>query len=155
MRGEGYDFSFSGLKTAVLRAVQPPHQGKRQPKHEGMNANQLRDDVSVPDVAASFQQAVVDVLVEKTVQAAGEHDATEIWLAGGVSANGALRAAMTAASDRPVRYPPLKLCVDNGAMIAAAGYFRFMQGDRDDLAMDVRPMWPLTTLSEPQAVTER
>lgn len=145
MRGEGYDFSFSGLKTAVLRAVQPPQQGKRQPKSEGMTADQLRDDVHIPDVAASFQAAVVDILVEKTVQAAADHHATEIWMAGGVSANEALRQAMTAASPLPVRYPPLKLCVDNGAMIAAAGYFRYAQGFRDDLAMDIRPMWPLTT----------
>lgn len=148
LRGEGYDFSFSGLKTAVLRAVQPPHQGKRQPKSEGLTPDQLRDDISIPDVAASFQAAVVDVLVEKTVQAAHDHRTTEIWLAGGVSANGALREAMTAATERPVRYPPLKLCVDNAAMIAAAGYFRFAQGYRDDLTMDVRPMWPLTTVDE-------
>lgn len=146
MRGEGYDFSFSGLKTAVLRAVQPPHQGKRAPKREGMTPDQLRDDVSVPDVAASFQAAVVDVLVEKTLRAAKEYAVSEVWIAGGVSANRALRDAMTTAStDRPVRYPPLKLCVDNGAMIAAAGYFRYAQGFRDDLALDIRPMWPLTT----------
>lgn len=148
IRGEGYDFSFSGLKTSVLRAVQPPHQGKRQPKAEGMTPDQMRDDVHVPDVAASFQAAVVDVLVEKTIRAAHDHGATEIWMAGGVSANTALRQQMTAISDLPVRYPPLKLCVDNGAMIAAAGYFRYAAGYRDDLALDVRPMWPLVSIRE-------
>ncbi|MBN1200513.1 MAG: tRNA (adenosine(37)-N6)-threonylcarbamoyltransferase complex transferase subunit TsaD, partial [Anaerolineae bacterium] len=146
LRGKGYNFSFSGLKTAVLRAVQPPHEGKRPPKGEGMTPNQLRPDVNVADVAASFQAAVVDVLVEKTGQAAGEHNATEVWIAGGVSANLALRQAMKQNSPVPVRYPPLNLCVDNGAMIAAAGYFRYIRGYRDDLDMDIRPMWPLVSI---------
>ncbi|MBN2302946.1 MAG: tRNA (adenosine(37)-N6)-threonylcarbamoyltransferase complex transferase subunit TsaD [Anaerolineae bacterium] len=149
LRGEGYDFSFSGLKTAVLRAVQPSQQGKqnkRQPKSEGLTPDQLAPDISVPDVAASFQAAVVDILVEKTVQAATEHGATELWIAGGVSANTRLREEMTRRSPIPVRCPPLALCVDNAAMIAAAGYFRYMQGYRDDLALDVRPMWPLTSI---------
>ncbi len=148
LRGDAYNFSFSGLKTAVLRAVQPPHEGKRLPRGETMTPDQLRPDVTIADVAASFQAAVADVLVEKTVQAAGEHGATEIWIAGGVSANQALRAGMDAASDLPVRYPPLKLCVDNAAMIASAGYFRYSQGYRDDLDMDIRPMWPLVSIKE-------
>jgi N6-L-threonylcarbamoyladenine synthase len=148
MRGEGYDFSFSGLKTAVLRAVQPPHQGKRPPKGEGMTPDQLAPDINIADAAASFQAAVVDILVEKTVQAVDAHRATELWVAGGVSANHALRQAIDAASPVPVRVPPLKLCVDNGAMIAAAGYFRYAQGYRDDLALDVRPMWPLVSIHE-------
>jgi N6-L-threonylcarbamoyladenine synthase len=147
LRGEGYRFSFSGLKTAVLRAVQTPHEGKRLPKAESMNPDQLRPDVNIPDVAASFQAAVVESLVEKTVLAAGEHDVTEIWIAGGVSANQALRQAMTAASSLPVRFPPLKLCGDNAAMIASAGYFRYAHGARDDLDMDVRPMWPLVSMT--------
>ena len=64
-----------------------------------------------------------------------------------MSANAALRGAMTAASPLPVRYPPLVLCADNAAMIASAGYFRFQAGYRDDLAMDVRPMWPLVSVA--------
>jgi N6-L-threonylcarbamoyladenine synthase len=148
MRGEGYDFSFSGLKTAVLRAVQQPRQGKRPPKGEGMTPDQLRPDVNIADVAASFQAAVVDVLVEKTVRAAEEYSTTEIWIAGGVSANQALRQAMTATASRPVRLPPLALCVDNGAMIAAAGYFRHIAGDHDALDLDIRPTWPLTSLQD-------
>ena len=147
LSGEGYDFSFSGLKTAVLRAVQPPHQGKRPPHGESMSADQLRPDVNVADVAASFQQAVVDVLVEKTLRAAESYGAHEVWMAGGVSANTALRTALAAASPVPVRTPPLRLCVDNAAMIASAGYFRYMQGSRDGLDMDIRPMWPLVSLS--------
>ncbi len=153
LRGEGYDFSFSGLKTAVLRAVQPPQHGKRPPGGEGMTPDQLRPDIHVPDVAASFQLAVVDVLVEKTIHAATEHNATEIWLAGGVSANQLLRGTMRKASPVPVQVPPLNLCVDNAAMIAAAGYFRFAQGYRDDLAMDVRPMWPLVSIADQMSRT--
>lgn len=153
LRGEGYNFSFSGLKTAVLRAVQPPHDGKRPPKGEGMRADQLAPDVNVADVAASFQAAVIDVLVEKTVRSAAEYGATEIWIAGGVSANQALRQAMTEASPIPVHYPPLKLCGDNAAMIASAGYFRYERGYRDDLDMDVRPLWPLVSIRP--NVTER
>lgn len=148
LSGDGYNFSFSGLKTAVLRAVQPHHQGDRAPKGEGMTASQRRDDVNVADVAASFQAAVVDVLVEKTVRAAREHGATEIWIAGGVSANQALRAAMGERSPVPVRYPPLALCVDNAAMIAAAGYFRYAHGYRDAQAMDILPMWPLVSIRD-------
>ncbi len=148
LRGEGYDFSFSGLKTAVLRAVQEPHSGKRPPKAESLTPDQLRPGVNVADVAASFQAAVVDILVEKTIQAATAYGATEIWMAGGVSANAPLRATMSARSPLPVYYPPLKLCVDNAAMIASAGYFRYERGFRDDLDMDVRPLWPLTTIAQ-------
>jgi N6-L-threonylcarbamoyladenine synthase len=80
------------------------------------------------------------------VRAAGEYGATETWIAGGVSANQALRQAMTDASPMPVRCPPLKLCGDNAAMIASAGYFRYERGYHDDLDMDVRPLWPLVAV---------
>lgn len=148
LRGEAYNFSFSGLKTAVMRAVQPAHEGNRPPKGEGLYSDSRRDDVNIADVAASFQAAVVDVLVEKTLAAAHTQRAAQIWIAGGVSANKALRAAMTDASPLPVRVPPLSLCVDNGAMIASAGYFRYTQGYRDELDLDVRPMWPLVSIHE-------
>ncbi|NLX10477.1 MAG: tRNA (adenosine(37)-N6)-threonylcarbamoyltransferase complex transferase subunit TsaD [Chloroflexi bacterium] len=154
LQGDGYDFSFSGLKTAVLRAVQPPQSGPRPPKGEGMTPDQLAPGVNVADVAASFQAAVVDVLVEKTVRAAAAHDANAIWITGGVSANQALRKAMQQRSPIPVRYPPLSLCGDNAAMIAAAGYFRYVQGFRDDLAMDIRPMWPLLSIKDAMTQTE-
>ncbi|MBN1966944.1 MAG: tRNA (adenosine(37)-N6)-threonylcarbamoyltransferase complex transferase subunit TsaD [Anaerolineae bacterium] len=153
LQGEGCNFSFSGLKTAVLRAVQPPHEGSRPPKGEGMTPDQLRPDVNIADVAASFQAAVVDVLVEKTVRAAVEHAATELWIAGGVSANQALRKTMTSRSPIPVRYPPLSLCVDNAAMIAAAGYFRYLRGYRDGLDMDIRPNWPLVSIKDSMTKT--
>ncbi|MBW4436496.1 MAG: tRNA (adenosine(37)-N6)-threonylcarbamoyltransferase complex transferase subunit TsaD [Pleurocapsa minor GSE-CHR-MK-17-07R] len=136
-----YDFSFSGVKTAVMREATVATDGRRnREEHKGV---QLRADVSINDIAASFQRAVVQTLVDKTVKAAKAHDATEIFISGGVSANTALRNAMRQQSELPVRYPPLNLCTDNAAMIAAAGYYRFESGLRDGLEMDVRPMWPL------------
>ncbi len=122
-REYGYDFSFSGIKTAVLR------QTKR------FGAGRL----PVNDLAASFQAAVVDSLVSKTVQAAEDHQVTAVHLAGGVSANRALREAMHATLDIPVYFPPPILCTDNAAMIAAAAHWHFVNGRRDSLELDVIP----------------
>lgn len=125
-----WDFSFSGLKTAVLRVV-----------HQFEEKNQ---PLPVADLAASFQAAVVDVLVTKTVRAAQVFKAKEILVAGGVSANKALRDAFLAQKEFTVHIPPLYLCTDNAAMIAAAGYFHFTKGHRDPLDLDVLPTWPLS-----------
>lgn len=140
-----YDFSFSGLKTAVMREamVMPTGGSSRQPGSE--KHAQLRSDVSVNDLAASFQRAVVTVLSEKAARAAREYNVSEILMAGGVSANQALRKTIRHMSELPVRYPPLNLCTDNAAMIAAAAHYRFISGLRSDLDMDVKPMWPLST----------
>ena len=127
-----WNFSFSGLKTAVLREVRKMESHKR--------------DLPAADLAASFQAAVVDVLIGKTMRAAKAFKAAEILVAGGVSANRALREAMQARSDYPVHIPPLALCTDNAAMIAGAGYYRFASGQRDPLDMDVLPNWPLSEL---------
>jgi N6-L-threonylcarbamoyladenine synthase len=142
---DAYDFSFSGLKTAVLREATVPPSAARRGERMGDKQPLLRNDIAIADVAASFQKALVDALVEKTVRAAREHGVTEILLAGGVSANSALRRDMRAKIDIPVRYPPLDLCTDNAAMIAAAAHQRFLGGLRSDLDMDVRPMWHLTS----------
>ena len=130
--GGTWNFSFSGLKTAVLREV-------RKLEDRG-------DEIPVPDFAASFQEAVVEVLVVKTLQAAQESDAEAILVAGGVSANKALRDAFLTRSPLPVHIPPIWLCTDNAAMIAGAGCFRYRAGQRDGLDIDVLPNWPLSEL---------
>lgn len=146
-RDASYDFSFSGLKTAVMRevTVQPAGAAKSRRERGAEKNAQLRSDVSVNDVAASFQAAVTDVLVEKTARAAKASGATEIFIAGGVSANTQLRQKMRRETELPVRYPPLNLCTDNGAMIAAAAYYRHQIGLRPSLTFDAAPMWPLNS----------
>ena len=144
-RDSSYDFSFSGLKTAVMRevTVQPSGLDRSQRRRGDEKRAVLRSNLSVNDVAASFQDAVTDILAEKTVRAAKEYGATEICLAGGVSANQALRQKMRKLSELPVRYPPLELCTDNAAMIAAAGHYRYVAGLRSTLDFEVLPTWPL------------
>jgi N6-L-threonylcarbamoyladenine synthase len=125
-----WDFSFSGLKTAVLREV-------RRLEAAGQ-------PVSVADIAASFQATVVDTLLVKTLAAAREFGAKEIVVAGGVSANKALREAFMGQKDFKVHIPKFAYCTDNAAMIAAAGYFRYALGHRSALDIDVLPTWPLS-----------
>jgi N6-L-threonylcarbamoyladenine synthase len=125
-----YDFSFSGLKTAVL--------------YEVNDLKKKQTLLPVEDLAASFQATVVDVLFTKTMQAARDHNAKEILVSGGVSANRALREAFQSQDEFKVHIPPFSLCTDNAAMIAAAGYFRYALGHVSDLAMDVQPTWPLS-----------
>lgn len=129
---DSYDFSFSGLKTAVLRTVQQLEKQKSKlPK---------------ADLSASFQEAVVDVLYQKTIKAAAEFGIRDILVAGGVSANQALRKRFNALRKYRVHIPPLFLCTDNAAMIAAAGCYRFHAGQRDDLEMDAAPTWSVSDL---------
>jgi N6-L-threonylcarbamoyladenine synthase len=125
-----YSFSFSGLKTAVLKEV-------RRLEAEGAA-------IPVADLAASFQAAVVDVLFEKTIQAAREHKVKQIVVGGGVSANRPLRQAFERQKEFRVDIPHISLCTDNAAMIAAAGYFRHALGQADGLEIDVLPTWPLS-----------
>ncbi len=125
-----WNFSFSGLKTAVLRVVRQYEEEKR--------------DLPVADLAASFQAAVVDVLLTKTLKAAHTFKAQEILLAGGVSANKALREAFITQKEFKVHIPDLALCTDNAAMIASAGYYRFALGQQDPIDLDVLPTWPLS-----------
>jgi N6-L-threonylcarbamoyladenine synthase len=131
--GGSYDFSFSGLKTAVLRVVQKyktDDQTLGTPdKQPGTGKQQLPlRTMPVANIAASFQMAVVDVLVNKTKAAADAYDVAEVLLAGGVSANALLRNKMMTSLGRPVRVPPLFLCTDNAAMIGAAAYWKWKAG---------------------------
>ncbi len=127
-----YDFSFSGLKSAVLNQI----------NHAEMVGEELR----VADIAASFEKAVVDVLVEHTVRAADETGAKVVSIAGGVAANTRLRERMgEACRERGLKYvhPSLRLCTDNAAMIGAAGYYRFIAGARSGLDLNAEPNLPL------------
>ena len=144
-----YDFSFSGLKTAVLQLVQ-----RYQPEGDGPPVGRKRAASAQPplmrvlpvaNLAASFQAAVVDVLVAKTVQAAQDMEAKTVLLAGGVAANELLRAEMVRSSPVPVRCPPLELCTDNAAIVATAGFFRFQAGERSGWDLDVAPGLRLAT----------
>lgn len=125
-----WDFSFSGLKTAVL--------------YEARNIEKSGRPLPVPDLAASFQAAVVDVLVSKTLAAAREFGAKEILVAGGVSANRVLRQAFKSQTEFPVNTPRISHCTDNAAMVGAAGYFRYALGHVSGLDVDVQPTWPLS-----------
>jgi N6-L-threonylcarbamoyladenine synthase len=117
---ESYDFSFSGLKTALWHLV---HKGK----------------VSAADVAASFQLAVVDVLVTKTIEAAKQLKVEQILLSGGVAANKTLTQHFLANSPVPVLIPPSHLCTDNAAMVAACGYYHIQAGEVSGYDLDVVP----------------
>lgn len=130
MQEENYDFSFSGLKSAFINRVH--------------NAEQKGEDLDKNDLAASFQAAVVDVLVDKTIRAATEYPVKQIILAGGVAANSGLRTTLTAAVDEAFTdvslvIPPLSLCGDNAAMIGAAAFLAFEEEGAIDLALNAHP----------------
>ena len=127
-----HDFSFSGLKTAAL------HLAREESIYPPM-ANPSRElKQRALELAASFQEAVVDVLVAKTVEAALEHQANQVLLAGGVAANALLRESLLRRSPVPCRIPSLALCTDNAAMIAACAYFR-LGSSKHDWALEVAP----------------
>ena len=132
----GLDFSFSGLKT-----------------HTRLLVSRVGPE-DYADVAAGFERAVVDTLVIKCRRALRQTRLKRLVIAGGVSANRRLRAALDSALPDQVYYPPLHLCTDNGAMIAHAGWHRRCEGRQDGL-ISVRPRWPLAELSGPKAAAER
>ena len=141
MRNSGdYQFSFSGIKTSVRYFIE-------KARRAGVLVEDGREDtqdtnpdmVTLEDIAASFQAAVVDILVYKSIHAAKSTGASAITLTGGVAANSQLRASLkTAAAEigAEVYYPPLRLCTDNGAMIAGVAYQKYQQGLRDGLSLN-------------------
>lgn len=124
-----YDFSFSGLKSAVINTLH--------------NAKQRGEMIRPEDMAASFQASVVEVLVRKTIEAAMHYSVKQILLAGGVAANEGLRTQlqkqMNQLPEVELVIPPLSLCTDNAAMIAAAGTVLFQQGKRATMALNANP----------------
>lgn len=129
MKSDTFDFSYSGLKTAVLYLIRDLTEGNPS------TSSGLLSEQQKADIAASFQKAAVDVLVSKTIRAAKEHAAKAICLSGGVSANQLLRERLHAAATElgvPFSRPDLSWTGDNAAMIAAAGYFRYEDRKRTD-----------------------
>ena len=120
---DSLDFSFSGIKTAVI------------------NLNHKYQDINKEDLCASFQKAVTDVLIENTIKAIKQTNSEKIAIAGGVSANSYIRQAMLnlESKDLKVYMPDMKLCTDNAAMIASSGYYNFILGKRDNLDLNAIP----------------
>lgn len=128
LESDSYDFSFSGLKSSVLNYL---------------NAKRMKnEDIVVEDVAASFQQSVVEVLTNKAIKAAKERGYDKIVLAGGVAANSELREMLVSECkdyNIEVKYPSLELCTDNAAMIGCAAYYDYINGKVDDLGLNAVP----------------
>ena len=141
MRDSGdYQFSFSGIKTSVRYFLEKVQRAGVLVVNQQVDENGPNPDrITIEDIAASFQAAVVDILVYKSLQAAKSTDASAITLTGGVAANSQLRASLkTAAAEigAEVYYPPMNLCTDNGAMIAGIAYQKYQQGLQDGLSLN-------------------
>lgn len=132
MSGDSLDFSFSGVKTAVINHIH--------------RLEQLGEEYNKADIAASFQNAVTDALCTHTIEAAKRRRSDKIVIAGGVASNSALRKKMTDMAGEngiSVLYPPPVLCTDNAVMIASAGYFEYISGVRADMRLNAVPSLPL------------
>jgi len=170
-RAGGLEFSFSGLKTAVLHAVReargvPAAPAADEPNDPAQRATRPAagavaaaaavarplDPAVAADIALELQSAIVETLVVKALRALEETGHRDLVVAGGVGANQALRAALDAAARQRgarVYYPRLEFCTDNAAMIAVAGLARLAAGEHDDLAIRARAQWPLASLGRP------
>lgn len=159
--GDSYDFSFSGVKTALLRECEqyrrprdPRRAEKRDltapfPEHD---PPEYSPNMPVADLAASYQDAIVDVLVTKTMRAAQEHKARSVLLAGGVAANRPLRNRLSRQIDVPLHVPPIEYCTDNAAMIAGAAYQIVRRGVSVGWRLDVKAQYPLDAVPGIQIV---
>ncbi len=151
--GERNDFSFSGLKTALLREVEPYRLPDDAPEADDdapfrkHRPPRFRKELPIADLAASFQEAIVDVLAVKTARAAQALNTSQVVLAGGVAANRALRERLAAEiesrSGAMLRVPRLDYCTDNAAMVAAAGYFSLRRGAQAGWELDVASRLPI------------
>ncbi len=138
-----YDFSFSGLKTAVLRAVQ--RECGVDHTFPSFKLSARLDDAQRADFAASFQRVAVETLTDKTVKAYQEFQPKSVVIAGGVAANQELRRVLAERLPADISYAPIELCTDNGAMIAALGYFEAMYRHADNpLKLTVTPSLSMT-----------
>ena len=133
---DSHDFSFSGLKTALLHMAQD--RGIYPTLEDGVDQTKL-----VRELAAAFQESVVDVVSAKMVEMAAKYRVKGLVLGGGVTANARLREEIVKRSPLPVIIPPPVLCTDNGAMIAACGYFMYQRGEETAMDIDVEPGLPL------------
>lgn len=139
LSNDSFDFSFSGLKTAVSLYIKKWRENKVE-----------EDKVTLADIAASFQESVIDVLIRKVIKARKKMGVVTVVVAGGVACNRRLRAKLLEAvsgEDIQVYYPSPEYCTDNGAMIAMAGHQRLLHGERADLSVDVRSRYPISDLS--------
>ena len=134
-----YNFSFSGLKTAVLRVV------REQQAMSGGDELGVLEETVTRDIAASFQAAVADALVTKTLAAAQDFGVARVCVCGGVAANGELRRQLAERMTLPYSIPPIWLCTDNAAMIGAAAHYRFIGGMRAGWDLDVKARLPLAS----------
>jgi N6-L-threonylcarbamoyladenine synthase len=158
--GESDDFSFSGLKTALLRLVEPFRIEATAPAKTAPGSPtgpfvehrppEFRPGTPIEDLAASFQKAVIEPLAVKTARAAARRGVRTVVLAGGVAANEVLRAAVRSeigrvcGDDITVAIPRLEYCTDNAAMVAGAAYFALRRGDQAGWETDIHPRYPLT-----------
>ncbi len=137
--GDTLDFSFSGVKTALLHLAQ--EKGIYPPEHNILGPGESAEIIR--DLAGAFQEAVVDVMSVKFLKMADQYGAKGLILAGGVAANARLREEITRRSPLPVIIPEPVLCTDNGAMIAACAYHQFKRGEQFGLELDIDPGLPL------------
>jgi N6-L-threonylcarbamoyladenine synthase len=146
LRQQEHSLSFNGIKAAALQEITVPTIGDANRVNHPGGKRQLRSDISIHDVAASLQSSLVEVLLRQVKVILQQGQFHEILVVGGVAANHYLRQQVNRELQLPVRYPPLHLCMNNGAMVAAAGYARLRQEQSPALDLEARPLWPISAI---------